>query len=369
MIDMYLDNAATTPLPKEVSDYVISILNNYGNPSSHYSLGDTTRFIIEEARENVAKFINANSNEIIFTSSGSASNALAVNGLCSAINNYIMYYSPISHKSLREFCKNTQYSHKLEVDKNGNIKDFEQELKSFYNHYTPIVCVEMANSEIGTIQNIKCLVSLVHRYNGLIIVDFTGYIPSYKVDVKELDVDVATFSGHKLGALKGVGVLYKRDNLEMKPLIYGSQEQGLFAGTENVIGIASIGKAVEIYDYSSVTSQNRDYVYNKLIQEISNCYLVGSIENRLPHNLYMCFQGVKASQLVALLDMNDIQVSTGSACSSGDVVPSATLVEIGFNMEDINSCIRMSFSGKETKDDLDFLCKKLKENVEILRNL
>ena len=150
--------------------------------------------------------------------------------------------------------------------------------------------------------------------------------------------------------------------------MYGSQEQGLFAGTENILGIASIGKAVENYDYSSISSKNRDYVYDYIIKEIPDSYLVGSpLEHRLPHNLYMCFKGVQGESLMILLDMNEIQVSTGSACTSSDLQPSSTLTAIGMDKEDINSCIRMTFSD-ETKEELDYVCSKLKECVERLRD-
>ena len=138
--------------------------------------------------------------------------------------------------------------------------------------------------------------------------------------------------------------------------------------TEAVINIASLGKAVENYDYSSISSNNRDYVYDYIINEISDSYLVGApFEYRLPHNLYMCFKGVQGESLMILLDMNGIQVSTGSACTSNDLQPSSTLTAIGMDKEDINSCIRITF-GNQTKEELDYVCSKLKECVERLRD-
>ena len=190
--------------------------------------------------------------------------------------------------------------------------------------------------------------------------------------MKKLDVDMLGFSGHKIHALKGCGVLYKKQNIELAPLIYGSQEKGLCAGTENVLGIASLGKAVEDYDYSSISSFNRDYVYNSIMKNIPDSYLVGpSIESgsRLPHNLYMCFKGIEGESLMILLDMNGIQVSTGSACAASDFEPSTTLSAIGMNKKDIHSCIRLTFNGKENKHELDYICSSLKRCINLLKEM
>lgn len=156
----------------------------------------------------------------------------------------------------------------------------------------------------------------------------------------------------------------------MKPLIYGNQEDGYFGGTENLLGIASLGKSVEKYDYSSISSKNRDYVYDYIINNIPNSYLVGDeLNNRLPNNLYVCFKGIQGESLVTLLDINGIQVSTGSACNNLNNEPSSTLVAIKMNEEDINSCVRMTFSGFKTKEELDYICSNLTKCVEQLREL
>ena len=369
MNTIYLDNAATTPLIPQVKQYILELLDQYANPSSLYQSGVDARQIIEQARKNVAKFINADAENIIFTSSGSASNTLSIKGYIQKHDCCILY-SPIAHKSILkcvESCKNAIH---LEVDSNGfiDVDKLDKLLNVIY--YKPFVVIDYANSEIGTIQDVKHIIEVIHSYDGIVMFDCTGSIPTIPLDVKYLDVDMAVFSAHKLGALKGCGVIYKKPTIELEPLVYGSQEQGLFAGTENILGIASIGKAVENYDYSSISSKNRDYVYDYIIKEIPDSYLVGApFEHRLSHNLYMCFKGVQSESLMILLDMNGIEVSTGSACTSGDLQPSSTLTAIGMNKEDINSCIRMTFSGNETKEELDYVCSKLKECVERLRNL
>ena len=366
MKNIYLDNASTTQLTPQVKQYIIELLDQYANPSSLYQSGVDTRQIIEQARKNVANFINGKSDNVIFTSGGSASNTLAVRGYVQR-NNCTVLYSPIAHKSIIKCVESIKNAYSLKVNKYGQI-DFD-DLKEWLDSRSGkfFVVLDYANSEIGTVQDVKKIIELCHFYNAIVYLDCTGSISQIPVDVKKLDVDMLGFSGHKIHALKGVGVLYKKENIELEPLVYGSQEQGLFAGTENILGIASIGKAVENYDYSSISSKNRDYVYDYIIKKIPDSYLVGApFEHRLPHNLYMCFKGVQGESLMILLDMNDIQVSTGSACTSSDIQPSSTLTAIGMDKENINSCIRMTFSENETKEELDYVCFKLKECVERL---
>ena len=367
-MQIYLDSAATTQLTPQVKQYIIELLDQYANPSSLYQSGVDARQIIEQARKNVANFINGKSENIIFTSGGSASNALAVRGYVQKYNCTVLY-SPISHKSIIKCVESIKNAYPLKVNKYGQI-DFDY-LKEWLDSNSGkfFVVLDCANSEIGTIQDAKKIIDLVHFYNGVVYLDCTGSISQIQVDVNKLNVDMLGFSGHKIHALKGVGVLYKKENIELEPLVYGSQEQGLFAGTENVLGIASLSKAVENYDYSSISSNNRDYVYDYIINDIPDSFLVGApFEHRLPHNLYICFKGVQGESLMILLDMNGIQVSTGSACTSGDLQPSSTLTAIRMDKDDINSCIRMTFRN-ETKEELDYVCSKLKECVEILRDL
>ena len=366
---MYLDYAATTPLKKEVKDYIISLLDIYQNPSSLYQSGINVKQIISNARNNVAKFINANPEDIIFTSGGSASNTLAIKGYCDK-NECMVLYSPIIHKSILKCVENLRYKLPLKVNNQGfiDIQDLKECLS--INSMKKLVVISYADSEIGTIQDVYKIVKLVHFYNAKIYIDCTGSIPTIPLDVKSLDCDFAGFSAHKLGALKGTGVLYKKSDIELSPLIYGSQEQGLFGGTENVFGIASLSKAVENYDYPSITSKNRDYVCNYIMHNISDTYLIGAdLEHRLSHNLYVCFKDIQGESLMTLLDMNDIQVSTGSACTSGDLTPSTTLLAIGINNEDINSCIRITFSGKENLNELNSFCETLNKDVNLLRSL
>lgn len=365
---MYLDNASTTPLLPEVKDYIISMLDNYQNPSSLYQSGSYSKQIITKARVNVANFINANPGNIIFTSGGSASNTLMIKGYVQK-NDCMVFYSPIAHKSVLKCVESLEYKTPLKVDRRGyiNIEVLEHLLKQTF--MKKLVVIDYANSEIGTIQDVQKIIEVCHNNEAMVYLDCTGSIGQIPVDVKELNVDAIGFSAHKLGALKGTGVLYKKSNIELEPLVYGSQEQGLFGGTENIIGIAALGKAVENYDYSSINSNARDRVLDYILRNILGSYLIGDISNRLPHNLYVCFKNVQGESLMILLDMNDIQVSTGSACTSGDLTPSTTLTAIGMDKDDMNNCIRITFSGNETNEELDNFCEILNKNVSLLRSL
>ena len=370
MKNIYLDHAATTPLTYSVKEYLISILDDFGNPSSMYSLSEKPKQIISNARQAVSKFINADSNDIYFTSSGSASNTLAVNGFWMK-NDCTIFYSPIAHKSILKCVESYHNSIPLKVNKEGiiDIHDLEEYLDVCIN--TPLVVIDHANSEIGTIQNIEQIIKITHLYNGIVYLDCTGSISTVPIDVKRLDVDMIGFSAHKLGGLKGCGVLYKKKSIDLEPLIYGSQEQGLIGGTENVLGIASLGKAVEEYNYSSISSANRDYVYDYIVKNIPDAYLVGTPigKQRLPKNLNMCFPKCEAESLMILLDMDGIYVSVGSACSSGELTPSSTLVAIGIDKQDVHSCLRMSFGKELNIHELDYVCKSILKNVNKLKEL
>ncbi len=374
---IYLDHAATTEISNSVKQYLISVLDDYGNPSSLYSLAEKPRQILSDAKRTVAAFLHADAEDFYFTPSGSASNTLAVKGLTSehpVENQYEVFYSPTAHKSMLNACTSCICHTPLNVNCAGEIDLlYLDELLTKHNDLKPLVCIEAANSELGTINDVVRIGSIVHKHNGILVVDATGYIPYFRVDMRlwQNAADIITFSGHKLHALKGIGVLWKQKHIRLKPLIYGSQQHGIVAGTENVLGIASLGKAVEGYDYACISSRNRDYVYDFILHNIPDSYLIGASiasAKRLPHNLYMCFQGIEGESLMILLDMNGIQVSTGSACDSKTLSASAALSAIGVPEADIHSCIRMTFGGRETKEELDYVCGQLKACVESLRN-
>lgn len=376
MMPIYLDHAASTPLSDATKAYLTPLLDLYGNPSSSHSAGTPVRQLIEDARQSVSDFIRARPEEILFTPSGCAGNTLAVKGLTSddpQKNQYHVFYSPTAHKSMRAACESCLLHTPLKVHADGSIDlSALDALLTQSGTLRPLVCIEAANSEIGTIQDVQAAGSVTHRHGGILVVDATGYIPSLPVrmDLWKNDVDILTFSGHKLHALKGVGVFWKRREIKLNPLIYGSQEQGLIGGTESVLSIASLGKSVSEYDYTAVSSDNRNFVYDHITGMIPDCYVIGApvkSDRRLPQNLYLCFPGIDGESLMILLDMNGIQVSTGSACNSKTLSASAVLSAIGLNQKDLRSCIRMTFSGQETRQQLDYVCRTMKQCVAVLR--
>lgn len=359
---IYLDNAALKKPKQQIIEYVFNILSNqWYNPNSSYENGMDSKRIIYNTKNIISNEINCKPNEIIFCSCGSEANSLATCGYIRKHNKDHFVTSTIEHSSISE----NPYSKKLiTVDEYGF---FNYEI--IKNTHDSLVSLQMANSEIGTIQNMKEIVSILHENNCVVHTDAVAILGKLKIDVSDLDVDMLTATGQKIGGILGASFLYKKENIELEPLVFGHDvERG---GTPNVAAIASMGLALQSIDYSSITSANRDYVYNYILNNIPDSYLVGAPirENRLPHNLYMCFKGIQGESLMILLDMNGIQCSTGSACTSGSLQPSSTLTAIGMDKDDMNSCIRLSFRNESlSKEELDYVCRKLKECVERLRN-
>ena len=364
---LYLDNASTTPLLPEVKDFIINNLDTFVNPNSRHKIGDRAKDIIDYSAEKVANLINTNAENIIFTSGGSASNTLAIKGFSEAMQHSKILYSPTCHKSIIEASKRMFVSKSLNVDGTGRIivSDLERLLEDNIL-YNTLVVVDLGNSEIGTVQNISLISEVVHRYNAYLYVDCTGSIPYIPLDVQKLNIDMAGFSAHKLGALKGCGVLFKKSDVPLSPLIYGSDDY--FSGTQNVLGIGSLGVSAELYPnfYKKINSKNRSILYSELEKRLNNFYLVGSSEYRLPCNLNVCFPGVDSGNVVSILDDKyDIQCSAGSACNNYSSSLSPTLLAI--KEKNPSSCVRFSLSGFEKKMELIDAAKKIASVVEGLR--
>ena len=375
---IYLDAASTTQPKQEVIETMMPYFTEkFYNPSALYSKASKIKDDIENARKTIGNFINANSNEIYFTSSGSESN-------CWAIQGFINYWrrkgkeptiitSVIEHKSIMACVDNMNVDvHYVGVDNEGFIDiDLLTEILNYVQneHNKILVSMQFANNEIGTIQRIKEIAEIVHKYNAVFHTDSVQAFGQIPIDVKELGIDMLSASGHKIGCPKGIGMLYKKRDIEIDPLIYGSQMDGLRGGTENVAYIIGMAKAVELIE-DNIKSQIRLTVLrNNFITELKSlgCKVNGSLYQRLPNNINVTFsQDVAGEALTYLLDMCGIMVSTGSACNSHSVEPSYVLKAIGLSDEEAAKTIRFTLPEDITMDDIDNVMSELKKQIELL---
>lgn len=357
---IYLDNAATTSLCNAAKQAIMDHLDDFGNPSSSYEFGRKSRLLIEGARERIAKCINAEPDEIYFTSGGSEANTWVT-------SNYMTISSQIEHHSLRAHYDN------VIIDKNGII---EPQYFSCINHklkrlFEMISCMYV-NNEIGTIQPIEYVVKVAHSKNMLFHTDATQAIGHIPIDVKKINCDMLSASAHKFSGPKGVGFLYVKNGVEMSPLIHGGkQERGLRGGTENVLGIIAMAAALEdAVEYMEERNKHvkflRDKMLNKLLQ-IEGAHLNGSLENRVVSNINIRFDGVSGERLVALCDLYGICISAGSACNEGNAEPSHVLKAIGLSDEEALSSIRITIGHQNTEEEIDKAANIIAKLIERIR--
>lgn len=374
---LYFDTNSTTKPSKEViADITWCLEYVWGNPSSTHTPGIEAKRLLEQTREKVAKFINAESEEIIFTSSGSESNNLAIKGFLDANDRFdCIITTKIEHPSVYKTCQylgrdryRVEYA-PVDVYGSVDINKFRNLISLLSETYFCFVSIMLANNEIGTINDIKKIAKVVHRYQGLLHVDATQAVGQIPVDVKELDCDLLTFSGHKLHCPKGVGVLYKRKGINLSPIIHGgNQENGYVAGTENLPYIYALGNQVERINKAKHNSGIIEYLLYKIYElDEYSIYLNGNPTDRLPNNLSLTLEGINAESLITLLDMNDVCVSAGSACSSGEKTPSRILKAIGLTDEEAFSTIRISIGEDTTTEECDEFVRILKECLDSLK--
>ena len=375
---IFLDNAATTQGSPHIERVIVDAMNVYGNPSSLHSSGTNSSKIIDRARHTIAGYIGADDNEVYFTSSGSEANNMALKGFYFAEYNKptTIITTPIEHKSVLKSCVflqnigcNVKY---VSVDKYGFIN--LKELEALWQINTAIgnrilVSVQFANNEIGTIQHIKEIGEVVHRYNGVFHTDAVQAFPEIKIDVNKHGIDMMSVSGHKFGCPKGIGFLYKRSGVSIESLIHGgSQEFGLRAGTENIPYIAGLNRAIEAlseYDVQKV-KEMRDYMIENLLR-IGDCVINGSMTDRLANNISISFKGIDAEALLLLLDTKGICISSGSACNSHINEPSYVLKAIGVDEDYIYGTIRISLSENITYTEIDTAVEEIKNYINALR--
>ncbi len=384
---IYLDNNSTTQIDKRVLDEIMPFLtSNFANANSTHKFGVGSHDAVKNARKQISNLIGSDTNEIIFTSGATEAINLAIKGVCQGYatkGNHIITvtteHSAVldTYEYLEQQGIETTY---ISVDKDGLI-DLE-ELKSSIKENTILISVMYANNETGVIQPIKEIASMAHQSNILFMTDATQAVGKININVEELDVDLLCFSGHKLYAPKGVGVLYvrqKKRRIKIPALIHGGgHERGLRSGTLNVAGIVALGKACEIAHLDMQKEANkikklRDYLESELLK-IENTKINGSIDNRLYNVTNICFDGVDSDAIIMGLsnpyeDIPLIAVSNGSACTSASIEPSHVLIAMGLTENEAFNSIRFSLGKFNTKKEIDITIKTVKMLVERLRKM
>lgn len=378
---IYMDNAATTPLDEDVLNEMMPFLKeNYGNPSTIYSIGRKARKEIEKARKAVAEIFGSSESEIFFTSCGTESDNWAIRGV--AINqklkngrNHIIT-SKIEHhavlNTVKELSKEGFEVTYLDVDKNGLVNP--EDVKNAINEKTALVSIMYANNEIGTIQKIR-EIGKICKENGVIFhtdaVQAAGHL---NIDVNLQNIDLLSVSGHKFHGPKGVGVLYVRKGIKLSNLMQGGgQEKGKRPGTENVseiVGLAvALKKSLEnIEEKNKELEKKRDFIISELLK-IERSRLNGDRKNRLPGNVNISFEGIEGESLLLLLDAAGICASSGSACTSGSLDPSHVLLAIGLPHEIAHGSLRLSIENNIDMDDIKFVINEVKKDVKRLREM
>ena len=378
---VYSDNAATTPISKNVYEAMIPYLTDrYGNPSSLYARGREEKKAVDQARIYTAEIINADPSEIIFTSGGSEADNLAIKGLLFSRqlpkNRKHIITSKIEHHAILhtcEFLERIGYTVTyLDVDNQGHI-DLEQ-LENAITDDTALVSVMAANNEIGTIQDLKAIADICHKKGTLFHTDAVQAVGHMKLDVKEMGIDMLSMASHKVRGPKGVGALYCRKGIILEPLIHGGgQERGLRSGTENVAGIVGFGEALRyakenMDEYLPYVKSLTDHLIEE-VTKIPYTQLTGDPVNRLPGTASFVIECIEGESLILLLDLNGIATSTGSACSTGSLDPSHVLMSIGLPHEIAHGSLRVTLGEQNTMEDVDYIIEKINAVVTRLRDM
>lgn len=377
---IYMDYAATTYVKDEVLQEMLPYFTEqYGNPSSIYSLSRNTRKAIDLARDRVSKAINSESSEIYFTGGGSEADNWALKGVAFAnINkgNHIIT-TRIEHHAILHTC---EYLEKhgfevtyLDVDEYGFIN--LEDLNKAITDKTVLVSIMFANNEIGTIQPIKEIGKICRERKVLFHTDAVQAIGNVPIDVKDMNIDLLSMAAHKIYGPKGTGALYIRKGVRIDNLIHGgAQERARRAGTENVPGIVGFGKAMELAvsnmeEHSKKLIKLRDMLIEGLLK-IPYTRLNGPRnENRLPGNVNVCFRFIEGEAILLLLDSMGICASSGSACTSGSLDPSHVLLAIGLPHEIAHGSLRLSLGDSNTEEEVQYVIESINKVVTRLRDM
>ena len=375
---VYMDNAATTrviePVFEAMKPYLCDI---YGNPSSVHGFGREALTALDRAREQVAAALGAQSSEIYFTGCGTESDNWAIRGAAHARRNKGNHIitTQIEHHAVLHTCQQLEKEGfevtYLPVDEFGLVHP--EELEKALRPETTIVSIMYANNEIGTIEPIAELCKIAKAHGALFHTDAVQAVGHVPIDVKALDVDMLSLSGHKLHAPKGVGALYIRKGVHIQRFMEGgAQERNQRAGTENVASIVAMGAAIELAvrhlnENVEKIAAMRDHLTKRILEEIPYTRLNGHPEQRLPGNVNVCFRFIEGEALLLSLDLMGIAGSSGSACTSGSLDPSHVLLAIGLPHEIAHGSLRLSLSEENTMEEVDYVVEALKKIVERLR--
>ena len=377
---IYLDYAATSPVLPEVLDAMLPFfMSCFGNPSGIHENGRETRKAVEQARREVAETLGAESREIVFTSGGSESDNLAIEGTAFALRekgNHIIT-SQIEHHAVLNTCRwlekqgfRVTY---LPVDASGLVEP--DSVRDAIGNDTVLVSIMTANNEIGTVEPVSEIGEICREKGVLFHTDAVQAIGMMNIHAAEINADLISLSAHKFHGPKGTGALYIRKGTKLESLIHGgAQERGLRAGTENVPGIVGMGKAITIAAKEREENQQRirelrDQMIRIVLERIPGSQLNGHPEKRLANNCHFSFAGIESEALLLRLDLAGISVSGGSACTSGSMEPSHVLQAIGLKDEMLKSGIRMTMGRETTREEIEKTAEKMSEIIADLRQM
>lgn len=377
---IYLDNAATTRMAGEVLEAMMPYFaENYGNPSSIYSLGASSKKAIDRTRRTIAESLGCRPEEIYFTAGGSEADNWALKAAAEAyaFKGRHIITTKIEHHAVLHTC---EYLEKkgfeityLDVDEFGLVS--AGALERVIRPDTILVSIMFANNEIGTIEPIAELGAVAKAHGVLFHTDAVQAYGQIPIRVGEMHIDMLSASGHKLNGPKGIGFLYIRTGLKLRSLIHGgAQERNRRAGTENVPGIVGLGAAVErafriMEEKTAREVSLRDYLIRRIEEEIPYCRLNGHRTRRLPNNVNFSFQFIEGESVLIMLDMKGICASSGSACTSGSLDPSHVLLAIGMKHEEAHGSLRLTLSEENTMEEMDYVVESIRGIVERLRNM
>ncbi len=374
---VYMDHAATTPVDSRVMKAMEPYFSEeFGNASSLYHHGQQARLAMETARKKSARLLNADAEEIVFTSGGTESDNAAIIGAAMAGKGNHIITTKIEHHAVLETCAHLERKGFrvtcLDADEQGMINP--EDVRKALTEKTSLVSVMHVNNEIGTIQPLKEIGEICSSRGVLFHTDAVQGFGKLPIDVREMNIDMLTASSHKIYGPKGVGLLFVRKGVKIEPLIHGgSHEHGMRAGTENIPGMVGFGRACELCSEGMGEEAKRlGRLRERLVKgvlEIPRSHLNGHPDKRLHGNANFRFDGIEGEALVLRLDSLGIEASTGSACSSRELKPSHVLTAIGLKPEQAHGSLRLTLGRHSTKEDVDYMVKKLPEVVGNLRKI